>query len=84
MNTENRYKKQLQPEYPPLPEQWYPETEGEKETEKTTPRLKKVIKGLKRWKDLPKTDNVILLSGLTLSFLQTALIFFKAMNGRVY
>ncbi|XP_021378591.1 HEAT repeat-containing protein 4-like isoform X2 [Mizuhopecten yessoensis] len=58
MSTQNRYRKQLQNQYPNPPEDWYPETDQEKYSV-NKPSVKKVERGLQRWHKLPvETDDL--------------------------
>eukprot|EP00105_Crassostrea_gigas_P033364 XP_011456724.1 PREDICTED: HEAT repeat-containing protein 4 isoform X2 [Crassostrea gigas] len=59
LSSDNKYQKKLQPQYPQNPESWYSEQEVTPPHEmKETPRIRKVEKGLRRWKELPQpTDD---------------------------
>nr|XP_022342534.1 HEAT repeat-containing protein 4-like isoform X1 [Crassostrea virginica] len=59
LTSENKYQKKLQPQYPPNPETWYNEQDSTPPHEaKETPRIRKVEKGSRRWKELPQpTDD---------------------------
>ncbi|KAK3595827.1 hypothetical protein CHS0354_014647 [Potamilus streckersoni] len=54
METNNKYKKQFQPTFPPEPQEWYPETDKEKEKKMDRKQIKKYERGHKRWKGLPE------------------------------
>lgn len=59
LSSDNKYQKKLQPQYPQNSESWYNEQEVTPPHElKETPRIRKVEKGLRRWKELPQpTDD---------------------------
>lgn len=65
MSTSNQYKKVLKTERPKPSDSWYPTEEMEQQdsqrTSIPTPRMKKVEKGLKRWKALPEPTVSFLL-----------------------
>ncbi|XP_052772793.1 HEAT repeat-containing protein 4-like isoform X2 [Mya arenaria] len=55
METNNKYKKELQPGFPKLPETWFPATDAEKqESAREVKKLRKRERGLRRWKQLPQ------------------------------
>lgn len=59
LSSDNKYQKKLQPQYPQNPESWYSEQEVTPPHEmKETPRIRKVEKGLRRWKELPQPTDV--------------------------
>lgn len=59
LSSDNKYQKKLQPQYPQNPESWYSEQEVIPPHEmKETPRIRKVEKGLRRWKELPQPTDV--------------------------
>lgn len=59
LSSDNKYQKKLQPQYPRNPESWYSEQEVTPPHEmKETPRIRKVEKGLRRWKELPQPTDV--------------------------
>ncbi|XP_053407054.1 uncharacterized protein LOC123546772 isoform X2 [Mercenaria mercenaria] len=65
MQSQNKYKKELQPGFPQPPEQWFPVTDAEKQEQlRDKKKQKKHQRGHKRWKNLPKPidDTAELLS----------------------
>ena len=59
MESQNKYKKEYQPRFPQAPEDWFPETEKEKEIGKRDKKKKKKHeRGHKRWKTLPQPIDV--------------------------
>ncbi|XP_071089741.1 HEAT repeat-containing protein 4-like [Haliotis cracherodii] len=53
MENDNKYKKQLQKEYPHSPQCWFPEPDTEVKVTQD-PDKTKIKKGLRRWKELPE------------------------------
>ncbi|XP_060595193.1 uncharacterized protein LOC132749447 isoform X3 [Ruditapes philippinarum] len=65
METQNKYKKELQPGFPQPPEQWFPLTEAERQEQlKNKKKQRKHHRGHRRWKKLPEPidDTAELLS----------------------
>ncbi|XP_060595214.1 HEAT repeat-containing protein 4-like isoform X6 [Ruditapes philippinarum] len=55
METQNKYKKELQPGFPQPPEQWFPLTEAERQEQlKNKKKQRKHHRGHRRWKKLPE------------------------------
>ena len=59
LDSNNKYKRQLQTGFPKPPEHWFPETDEEKEIQKKNKKKqKKFDRGHKRWKQLPESIDV--------------------------
>lgn len=59
LENNNKYKKQLQTEYPQNPKEWFAETDEERLNRlNVTTKVKHIEKGMHRWSSLPEPIDV--------------------------